>query len=176
MRPPLSYRTAAEVLLGLASQDGVVLNGTKDDPIRRLLYVGAEACQRIDQAQADREAALLYVAELRALLERAVGILDAQPLPLDGGTWDSCMLAYQARVLLRSEPLTAGRALRDELHATSAVADAATALVAAWHEGDPARTRLCQWAFEQAVAWLKAMPRKATGPFPPRAADGESRG
>jgi hypothetical protein len=77
MRPPLSYRTAAEVLLGLASQDGVVLNGTKDDPIRRLLYVGAEACQRIDQAQADREAALLYAAELRALLERAVGLPDA---------------------------------------------------------------------------------------------------
>jgi hypothetical protein len=63
----LSYSTAAEVLLGLASQAGVVLDGSTDDPVRRLLYVAAEACQRIDQAQADREAALLYAAELRAL-------------------------------------------------------------------------------------------------------------
>ena len=157
----MSYSTAAEVLLGLASQAGVVLDGSTDDPVRRLLYVAAEACQRIDQAQADREAALLYAAELRALLELAVGVLDAQPLPLEGGTWDSYLLAHKARVLLRSEPLTAGRALRDELHATRAVARAATALGAALHEGDPARTRLCQQAFDQAVASLKVM---TTGP------------
>jgi hypothetical protein len=32
--------------------------------------VAADACERFDQAQADREAALLYAAELRSLLDQ----------------------------------------------------------------------------------------------------------
>jgi hypothetical protein len=169
-----SYRTAAEVLLGLASQDGAVLDSTKADPIRRLFYVAAEACQRVDQAQADREAAFLYAAEMRALLELAVGLLDAQPLPLDGGTWDCSMLAYKARVLLRSERLTAGRALRDELIATRIAAGAATALVAAQREGDPTRIWLCEQAHDQAAASLKSVLKNAP-PYllSPHGAEGE---
>jgi hypothetical protein len=167
----LSYGAAAEALLALAvSQGGGLHNGGRDDPIRRLLYVGAEACQRVDQAQADREAALLYAAELRSLLEQAVGVLDAQPLPVEGGTWDSYLLAHQARELLRSEPLVAGRALRDELHATCVVARAATALAAAEQEGNPTRIQVCEQAFHQAVASLTAAPAAAsTGPLPPGA-------
>jgi hypothetical protein len=115
----LSYETAADALLALAvSRDGPLHNGDRDDPIRRLLYLGAEACQRVDQAQADREAALLYAAELRCLLERAVRILEAQPLPAEGGTWDGYVLAHQARELLRAAPQAARRALREERHVT----------------------------------------------------------
>jgi hypothetical protein len=126
----VSYATAAPALLALAfSQDGPLHNGERDDPIRRLLYLGAEACQRVDQAQADREAALLYAAELRTLLEQAVRALDAQPLPVEGGTWDGYLLAHQARELLRAAPQAAGRALGEELHAARLAARAATALV-----------------------------------------------
>ncbi len=167
----MSYATAAEALLALAfSQDGIVLNGNKDDPIRRLLHVAAEACQRIDHAQADRESALLYAAELRSLLDLAVGLLEAQPLPMEGGTWDSYLLAHQARELLRSEPLVAGGALRDELHAARVVARAATALIAAQQEGNPARIRVCEQALQHAAASLKTAPATApAGPRPPRA-------
>ena len=77
----MSYATAAEALLALAvSQDGIVLNGAKDDPIRELLFVAAEACRHLDRAQTDREAALLYAGELRSLLEVAAGLLEVQPL------------------------------------------------------------------------------------------------
>jgi hypothetical protein len=155
MRLPLSYATAAEALLALAvSHDSVILNGAKDDPIRSLLHVAAEACHRLDDVQADREAALLYAAELRSLLELAVGHLEAQPLPVEGGTWDSYLLAHQARELLRSAPLTAGQRLRAELHATRVVARAATVLVAAQQEGNQTRIRVCKQALHQAVASL----------------------
>lgn len=153
----MSYETAAEALLALAvSQDGPLHDGGRDDPIRRLLYLGAEACQRVDQANADREAALLYAAELRSLLEQAMGILDAQPLPAEGGTWGGYLLAHQARELLRATPQAAGQALREERYATRLVARAATALVAAQQEGDPARIRRCGKALHQAVASARA--------------------
>lgn len=84
---PLSYTPAAQVLLALAaSPDGVVHPGAKDDPVRHILRVAAEACERVDQAQAGRETALLYAAEVRDLLDRVVVILDALPLPIEGGT------------------------------------------------------------------------------------------
>jgi hypothetical protein len=86
---------------------------------------------------------------------------------VSGGTWDSYMLAHRARMLLESEPLTAGHALRDELHATRLVARAATALVAARQEGSPERIRICEEALQQAVAALKAAPNSAPiGPAP----------
>jgi hypothetical protein len=161
-RPPLSYTTAAQVLLGLAvSPERIIHSGAKDDPIRHVFREAAEACERVDQARADREAALLYAAELQSLLGQAVDILDAQPLPLEGGTWDSYMLGHRARRALKQEPLTAGHALRGELHATRVVARAATALVAARQEGSPARVRVCEEAVQQAVAALKAAPNRA---------------
>lgn len=166
----MRYTTAAEALLALAvSQDGVVLDGGSDDPIRRLLHVAAEACQRVDQAQADREAALLYAAELRCLLEQAVSVLESQPLPAEGGTWNGYLLAHQARELLRSEPLTDGQALCEERHATRLVARAAIALVAAQQEGDPARIQACEQALRQAVISLQA--RRESAPASPQARD-----
>lgn len=162
----MKYTTAAEALLALAvSQDGIALDGGRDDPIRRLLHVAAEACQRVDQAQTDREAALLYAAELRSLLEQAVGLLEAQPLPAEGGTWDGYLLAHQARELLRSEPLTAGRALREERHAIRLVARAATALVGAQQESDPTRIQACEQTLHQAVISLQA--RRESAPASP---------
>ncbi len=151
--PSLSYATAAEALYALAaSQDGVLHSGATDDPIRRLLSVAAEACHRLDQAQAGEEAALLYAAEVRSLLEQAVGLLEAQPLPVEGGTWDSYLLAHEARELLRSEPLVAGQALRNELQAVRVVERAATALAAAQQEGNPSRIRIFEQALQQAIA------------------------
>lgn len=44
--------------------------GALEDSVRRVLRVAADACERFDQAQADREAALLYAAELRSLLDQ----------------------------------------------------------------------------------------------------------
>ena len=164
----MSYVTAAQVLLGLAvSPEPVIHSGAKNDPMRYVFREAAEACERVDQAGADREAALLYAAELRSLLDQATAVLEAQPLPMEGGTWDSYMLAHKARVLLESEPLTAGNALRDELHATRVVARAATALVAARQEGESVRIRVCEEALQQAVAALKAAPNGAPiGPTP----------
>jgi hypothetical protein len=160
----LRYTTAAEALLALAvSQDGVVLDGGRGDPLRRLLHVAAEACQRVDQAQADRETALLYAAELRSLLEQAVGVLESQPLPAEGGTWNGHLLAHQARELLRSEPPTDGQALWEERYATRLVARAAIALVAAQQEGDATRIQACEQALHQAVISLQARHESAPG-------------
>jgi hypothetical protein len=92
-------------------------------------------------------------------------------LPVEGGTWDGYVLAHQARVLLRAAPQAVGRALGEERHATRLVARAATALVAAHQEGDPARIRLCEQALHRAVASARAAHvRVAAGPLPPGAA------
>ena len=156
------YATAAQVLLALAvNPDGIGQTAALEESVRRVLRVAADACEGFDQAQTDREAALLYAAELRSLLDQATASLEAQPLPMEGGTWDSYMLAHKARTLLESEPLTAGHALRGELHATRAVARAATALVAARQEGSRDRIRVCEEALQQAVARLKAAPNSA---------------
>jgi hypothetical protein len=160
----LSYITAAHVLVQLAaSPDGVVHTGAADDPIRRILRMAAEACERVEQTQADREAALLYTAELRSLLDQASGLLDAQPLPMEGGSWDGYTLARQARQLLQSEPLTAGHVLRDELHSARIVVRAAAALVTAHREGDSVRVRICEQVLSRAVSDHKASPSSAAG-------------
>jgi hypothetical protein len=99
----LSYSTAARVLLALALDPEPTLHiGAPDNPMRRIFRVAAEACERIDQEQADREAALLYVGKLRSLLDQASDLLEAQPLPMEGGTWDSHTLARKAHLLLNA--------------------------------------------------------------------------
>jgi hypothetical protein len=174
----LSYTTAAHVLIQLAaSPDGVVHSGAADDPIRRILRIAAEACELVEQARADREAALLYAAELRSLLDETLGLLDALPLPMEGGTWDGYMLAGQARRLLLEEPTTTGRALRDELQSGRIVARAAAALVAAHQEGDAARIRMCDQALYRAVVGHKAATNsEPIGSLPPRLTDGPGPG
>jgi hypothetical protein len=102
----LSYRTAVRVLLALAvDPDSIAHIGEAADPMRHVLRVAAEACRRIDQEQADRKAALLYAAELRAVLMLAADVLEALPLPIEGSTRDGYMLAQQARRLVQREPL-----------------------------------------------------------------------
>jgi hypothetical protein len=169
----LSYTTAAHVLIQLAaSPDGIIHSGAPDDPVRRILRVAAEACELVEQARADREAALLYAAELRSLLAQVSDFLDAQPLPMEGGTWDGHMLAGQARRLLQDEPTTAGHALRDELHSARIVVRAAAALMAARQGGDAARTRMCEQVLYRAVAGYKvAANGEPIGPLPPRLTD-----
>jgi hypothetical protein len=169
----LSYTTAAHVLIQLAaSPDGVVHSGAADDPVRRILRMAAEACELVEQARADREAALLYAAELRSLVDQVSGLLDAQPLPMEGGTWDGYMLAEQARRLLQDEPTAAGHALRDELHSTRIVARAAVALVGARQEGDDVRTRMCEQVLYQAVlGYTKAANSEPLWPLPPHLTD-----
>jgi hypothetical protein len=164
----LSYSTAAQALFALALDSEPIIHiGAPDNPMRRIFRMAAEACQRIHQEQADLEAALLYVAELRALLDQASDLLEAHPLPIEGGTWDSHTLARKAHLLLEADPLTAGHALRDEVQATRLVARAATALVAARQEGSPERIPVCEEALQQAVAALKAAPNSAPiGPAP----------
>jgi hypothetical protein len=156
------YATAAQVLLALAANaDGIGQRDALEDSVRRVLRVAADACEHFDQEQADREAALLYAAELRSLPDQATAILEAPPLPMEGGTWDRYMLAHKARTLLESEPLTAGHALHDELHATRVVACAATALLAA--RADRTRLHLIVDEFD-----LPERPiRKALGNHPP---------
>lgn len=169
----MSYTTAAHVLIQLAaSPDGVVHSGAPDDPVRRVLRMAAEACELVEQARADREAALLYAAELQSLLAQVSGQLDAQPLPMEGGTWDGYMRAEQARRLLQDEPTTAGHALRAELHSARIVARAAAALVAARQEDDAARTRMCEQVLYRAVAGCKAAANsEPIGPLPPHLTD-----
>jgi hypothetical protein len=170
----LSYTTAAHVLIQLAaSPDGVVHSGASDDPIRRVLRIAAEACEFVEQARADREAALLYAAELRSLLDQVSGLLDALPLPMEGGTWDGYMLAGQVQRLLQEEPTTAGHGLRDELHSARLVARAAAALVAAHQESDAARIRMCEQVLYRAVVGHKAANNnEPTRSIPPRLTDG----
>jgi hypothetical protein len=166
----LSYTTAAHVLVQLAaSPDGVVHSGAADDPIRRILRIAAEACERVEETQVDREAALLYAAELRSLLDQASGLLEAQPLPMEGGSWDGYTLAQQARQLLQDEPFTAGHVLRDELHSARIVVRAAAALVTAHREGDAARIRMCERVLSRTVTDHKAASNSAAGgALPPR--------
>ncbi len=146
------YAAAAQVLFALAvNPEDIVQSNALDEPIRGVLRVAAEACEQVEQAQADRDAVLLYAAELQALLAQASDLLEALPLPMEGGTWDGYILAQQARRMVQEEPLTAGHALRDELHSARAVARASMALVAARQDGDAARIRTCEKALQEAV-------------------------
>jgi hypothetical protein len=149
---PLSYVTVAEILLALAaSPDGVVHIGQKGDAIRHVLHVAAEACELVDQAQAEREAALLCAAELRTLLDQAAGLLDAQPPPMQGGFWDGYLLAHRVRQVLRKEPLTAGCALQAELQAAREVRRAAMEFMAVKQTGDAARIDMYEQRLREAV-------------------------
>jgi hypothetical protein len=105
------YAAAAEVLLALAvDPEEVVQSGALDGPVRQVLRIAAEGCEKVERAQADRDAALLYAAELQTLLTRAADILEALPLPLEGGTWEGYMLAQQARRLMQSHKAASNNA------------------------------------------------------------------
>ena len=155
------YALTAEVLRMLAgSTKRVVHSGAEGDPIRHVLCTAAEACERVDQAEGERQEALLYAAELWCLLDQAASVLDAQPLPADGGDWAIWTLAHHARVALQAEPHLAGQALLDELRAARVAVSAAITLAAAHQQGDDEQLRQCLGVFAEASrAWQTAASR-----------------
>jgi hypothetical protein len=46
----------------------------------------------------------MYAAQLRSLLHRVTEVLDAQPAPAEGGTWEAYTLAEEVRRALAVEP------------------------------------------------------------------------
>jgi hypothetical protein len=69
------YATAAEVLRMLSAAEPITLNG-RDDPLRTMLRLGAEACERSTDAENDRAQAIGVLTEVRALLIQIVDELD----------------------------------------------------------------------------------------------------
>jgi hypothetical protein len=98
------FITTARVLRLLVSGESDPLDGNID-VLRSVFRTGAEACERIDETNQQLSQALMRVAELEALLARAVEVLEASPLPVDGGSWAVLELAQEVqRALGQSEP------------------------------------------------------------------------
>ena len=73
--------------------------------LRSVFRTGAEACERLDRTNQQLSQALMRVAELEALLARVVEVLEASPLPVDGGSWAILELAQEVQLALgQSEP------------------------------------------------------------------------
>jgi hypothetical protein len=73
--------------------------------LRSVFRTGAEACERLDEANQQLSQALMRVTELEALLTRVLEVLEASPLPVDGGSWAVLELAQEVqRALGASEP------------------------------------------------------------------------
>jgi hypothetical protein len=89
------YIAAAQVLLRLADSKEPLplLDEDGDGRIRDVLAVGARACNRLDEAEFERDRALRDAARLRGVLAEASQVLRAEPLPTDGGSWPVFELA-----------------------------------------------------------------------------------
>jgi hypothetical protein len=145
------HANAAEVLRMLAaSPKPELLDSLTDEGIRFVLKLAAEACEHHDEAEQERDLAAMHVAELRSLLDRVAVVLDAQPSPAEGGTWEAYALAEEVRLARAVEPPVAGQHLQHERQAARRCVQAATALVVALREREPARVRACIEVFEEA--------------------------
>jgi hypothetical protein len=145
------YANAAEVLRMLAASPQADLYSTlTDDAIRLVLKLAAEACEHIDAAEQERDAAAMHAAELRSLLDRVAVVLDDQPSPAEGGAWEAYTLAEEVRLARAAEPPAAGPRLQQERLASRRCIRAATALVVALREHDMTRVRKCVTVFEDA--------------------------
>jgi hypothetical protein len=145
------YANAAEVLRMLAaSSQADLFSSLTDDAIRLVLKLAAEACEHLDAAELERDAAAMHAAEFRSLLDQVAVVLDDQPSPAEGGAWEAYTLAEQVRLARAVEPPAAGPRLRQERLAARRCIRAATALVVALHEHDMARVRKCVTVFEDA--------------------------
>ncbi len=111
---------------------------------------GATACERVDQAELERDEAALCAAHLWSLLDRAAEAVDACIAHDGGGTWDTLTLAFELRQALAEELDALGVALLAELHAARVALRAAGALAAAVHAGDPGQVARGLAAFAQA--------------------------
>jgi hypothetical protein len=98
------FVTTARVLRLLVSGDSNPLDGNIE-VLRSVFRTGAEACERLDETDQQLSQALMRVTELEALLARVVEVLEASPLPVDGGPWAVLELAQEVQYALgQSEP------------------------------------------------------------------------
>jgi hypothetical protein len=145
------YVNTAEVLRMLAaSPQPELLDSLTDEGIRLVLKLAAEACEHLDEAEQERDSAAEYAVELRSLLDRVAVVLDAQPPPAEGGTWEAYAVAEEVRLSRAVEPSAAGHRLQQERWAARRCVGAATALVLALRDHDTARVRGCVEVVEAA--------------------------
>jgi hypothetical protein len=98
------FITTARVLRLLVSREWDPLD-SDIEVLRSIFRTGAEACERLDETNQQLSQALMRVTELEALLARVVEVLEASPLPVDGGSWAVLELAQEVqRALDASEP------------------------------------------------------------------------
>jgi hypothetical protein len=146
------HANAAQVLRMLAaSAQPELLDSLTDEGVRLVLKLGAEACEHLDEAEQERDVAVMQVAGLRSLLDRVAVILHAQPSPPEGGTWEAYALAEEVRQARTVEPPAAGHHLQQERQAARRCVQAATALVVGLRERDMARVCACIEVFEEAT-------------------------
>jgi hypothetical protein len=142
--------TAAVLRMLAASSRPELLSSLTDEGIKLVLKLAAEACERLDEAEQERDQAAMHAAELRSLLDRVAVVLDAQPSPVQGGTWEAYILAEEVRRMRVIEPPAAGRRLQQQRRAARRCIRTATALVVALRQRDTARVRACVEVFEEA--------------------------
>jgi hypothetical protein len=148
----------AAVLRMLAVSPQLELLGSlTDEGIKLVLKLAAEACERLDEAEQERDQAAMHAAELRSLLDRVAVVLETQPSPAEGGIWEAYTLAEDVRRALAVEPPPAGHRLQQQRRATRRCISAAMALVVALRERDTARVRACIEVFEEATRAYEAV-------------------
>src|SRR6266545_1245544 len=135
--------TAAVLRMLAAGPQPELLSSLTDEGIKLVLKLAAEACERLDEAEQERDLAAVHATELRSLLHRVAIVLDTQPSPAEGGTWEAYTLAEDVRRAVAVEPPAAGQRLQQERLAARRCIRAATALVVALRERDTARVRAC---------------------------------
>jgi hypothetical protein len=145
------HANTAEVLRMLAaSLQSELFSSLTDDGIRLVLKLSAEACEHLDEAEQERDVFAMHATEMRSLLDRVAVVLDGQPSPAEGGAWEVYTVAEEIRRARAVEPPTGGHRLQKERFAARHCIRAATALVVALREHDPARVHKCMAAFEEA--------------------------
>jgi hypothetical protein len=90
------FITTAQVLRLLGSGESSPLDGNIE-LLRSVFRIGAEACERLDETDRQLTQALLRIADLEALIARVVEVLEAAPLPVDGGSWAALELAQEVQ-------------------------------------------------------------------------------
>jgi hypothetical protein len=148
---PGLYANTAEVLRMLAaSSQPELFSSLTDEGIRLVLKVAAEACEHLDEAERERDAAVIHAADLRSLLDRVAVVLDAHTSPAESGAWEAYTVAEEVRRARAAESPIGGHRLQQERSAARHCIRAAIALVVALRERDPARVHDCMAVFEEA--------------------------
>jgi hypothetical protein len=164
--PAERHAKAAELLRGLTRDpDRLIPNGDGDlAGLAEALAVATQACEQVEEAIREREVAeqeceeaMLQVASLWSLLDRAAEVIDAHIAEHDGGTWETLTLAFELHQAAEAEPDEHGARLLGELHAARVALRAAKTLAAAVQRGDGSIVRQCLAGFQQASrAWQTA--------------------